>query len=223
MAPGHLPFMRRLRVLVSVGPTREYLDPVRYFTNASSGSMGRAVAEAFYRNRCRISVVSGPTHLSDFPPVRLFSVQSAVQMSRRVRTLLPAADVFVSTAAVSDYRFARPRKTKMKKSAKRIRLQLIRNPDILADAGRWKKISKRKRPLLVGFALETGNVSFEAAKKLRMKNLDLVIGNRPDSLSSRSIRPYWLEKGKRGRWLSSQSKQNLAAAIAAWALKQHGR
>jgi phosphopantothenoylcysteine decarboxylase/phosphopantothenate--cysteine ligase len=93
---------------------------------------------------------------------------------------------------------------------------LLKNPDILKEAGLWKKKKRSNKPILVGFALETTRLQTAAARKLKEKNLDLIIGNSPASFSNSLIKPYWLERGEKGRSLPRMSKKNLSSRIANW-------
>lgn len=204
------------RILVTAGPTREFLDPVRFLSNPSSGEMGIRVAEALRARGADVTLVLGPTWLS--PPARVTTVTvvTAEQMQAAIRKRLRTADALVATAAVSDWRFERPRRTKTKKgSSRRERVTLVRTPDILAEAGRFKS---RQRPALrlIGFALETGRLEAHARRKLREKNLDLIVGNAPSSFSSSRIRPLWIERQGTPRRLGSLTKAVLATRIAGW-------
>ncbi len=161
-----------VRFLVTAGPTREYLDPVRFISNPSSGRMGYAVAEAALRAGGRVTLVSGPVALVPPAGVRLIEVETAEEMRRAVRDEAAGADVVVMAAAVADYRPARRSRRKLKKGPSSLSVRMVRTPDILAELGR-----RRGKALLVGFAAETGDPAREAARKLAQKGLDLVIGN----------------------------------------------
>jgi phosphopantothenoylcysteine decarboxylase / phosphopantothenate---cysteine ligase len=165
-----------LRVLVTAGPTREALDPVRYLTNRSSGKMGYAVAAAAVRAGGDVVLVSGPV---DIPPpagVRVVRVETAAEMRAAVHAELPGTAVFVSAAAVADYRPARPAPQKMKKHAGEMSLELVRNPDILAEVA-----AATPRPFVVGFAAETEHVEANARLKLEGKSLDMIAANKVGS------------------------------------------
>jgi phosphopantothenoylcysteine decarboxylase/phosphopantothenate--cysteine ligase len=204
-----------LRILITAGPTREYLDPVRFLTNASSGKMGVALATQLSR-RHRVTVIAGPITTPVPANVKYIPVQSAVQMWRKVRPLLSKSDIFIATAAVSDYRFKEQLPRKMKKGTREITLQLTANPDLLRNAGDLKKQGRLRNIKLVGFCLETSSVEKAALKKLRAKNLDLIVGNKPASFGTDKIKPYWLESGIKGKWLPEISKQKLSAHIQHW-------
>jgi phosphopantothenoylcysteine decarboxylase/phosphopantothenate--cysteine ligase len=165
---------RGRRILVTAGPTREPLDPVRFLSNPSSGRMGFAVARAAEHRGAAVTLVSGPSDLSDPVNVATVRVTTAAEMAEAVWRLAAAADIVVKTAAVSDYRPAVVAPQKIKKGAADATLALVRNPDILKELGR------RKNPgqILVGFAAETENVDQYAAVKLKEKHLDLIVANR---------------------------------------------
>ncbi len=167
------PDLKGETVLVTAGPTREELDPVRYLSNYSSGRMGYAVARAARARGARVILVSGPTALAPPAGVELLKVASARDMQQAVLDRYREATVVIKAAAVADYRPATRAEGKVKKgNSDSLTLELIRNPDILAELG----VLKGDR-LLVGFAAETGDLLGNAEKKLREKNLDLIVAN----------------------------------------------
>jgi phosphopantothenoylcysteine decarboxylase/phosphopantothenate--cysteine ligase len=158
-------------VLITAGPTREKIDPVRYLTNRSSGRMGYALAEAALRRGARVLLVSGPTSLTPPGAAEITRVESAEEMREAVLEFLPTASIVIKTAAVSDYRpkVAAPQKLKRKGP---VMLELEATPDIL------KEISLRKESqIVVGFAAETENVLENARQKLAAKRLDAIVVN----------------------------------------------
>jgi phosphopantothenoylcysteine decarboxylase / phosphopantothenate---cysteine ligase len=159
-------------VLITAGPTREPLDPVRYLSNRSSGRMGFALAEEALARGARVVLVAGPTALE--PPARaeLFRVETADQMRQAVLDHLAAANIIIKAAAVADFRPVWRASTKLKKAASPAALNLEPTPDILAELGRIKGDR-----ILVGFAAETENLREEALRKLRAKNCDLLVAN----------------------------------------------
>jgi phosphopantothenoylcysteine decarboxylase / phosphopantothenate---cysteine ligase len=159
-------------VLVTAGPTREPLDPVRFLSNRSSGKMGYAIAEAAAARGAHVILVSGPTALSAPPGVDLIHVETAEEMYRAVLAKLEPAGVVVKAAAVADYRPKRTADRKIKKEHAASEIALEPTPDILAELGRRK--GKR---ILVGFAAETDDLLANAKTKLQRKNLDLVVAN----------------------------------------------
>ncbi|MDT8421076.1 MAG: bifunctional phosphopantothenoylcysteine decarboxylase/phosphopantothenate--cysteine ligase CoaBC [Desulfuromonadales bacterium] len=161
------------RLLVTAGPTREEIDPVRYLSNYSSGKMGYAIAAVAARRGAQVTLISGPCSLSVPSGVERVSVKSALEMHTAVMEAAGSADVVVKAAAVADYRPVDRSSQKVKKgSGEELTLTLTRNPDILADLGRDKG-----GRLLVGFAAETEDLLKHAGEKLRNKNLDLIVAN----------------------------------------------
>lgn len=160
------------QVLVTAGPTREYIDPVRYLSNRSSGKMGYAVAAAAARRGAKVVLVTGPTALETPEGMERVDVQSAAQMLIAVRAHFPRCTLAVFAAAVADYRVAEPLDSKIKRTAEALTLRLEPNSDILASAAREKGDR-----LVVGFAAETENVAENARKKLAQKNADVIVAN----------------------------------------------
>jgi phosphopantothenoylcysteine decarboxylase/phosphopantothenate--cysteine ligase len=160
------------RVLITAGPTREALDPVRYITNHSSGKMGYALAQAAVDAGAKTTLVSGPVNLSTPEHVQLIKVESARDMLERCMALLDDCDIFVACAAVADYRPAEIEQQKIKKSTEQINLKLVRNPDIVATVA-----AADKRPFTVGFAAETNDVITYARDKMERKGLDMIVAN----------------------------------------------
>ena len=160
-------------VLVSAGPTREFIDPVRYLSNRSSGRMGYAVARAAEEAGAAVILVSGPVSLAAPARVKVIEVVSAEQMHDEVLAAAPASDIFVSAAAVADYRTGNAAGQKMKKKDADLLLRLEKTPDILAEVAVLDS-----PPFTVGFAAETENLHDNAKKKLKSKNLDMIAANR---------------------------------------------
>jgi phosphopantothenoylcysteine decarboxylase/phosphopantothenate--cysteine ligase len=161
------------RVLITAGPTRERIDPVRFISNRSSGKMGFAVAQAARNAGAEVVLVSGPVSLATPPGVRRVDCESAVDMLNAVTREVGKADVFISTAAVADYKPARPADQKIKKASDRMDLEMERTTDILATVA-----GSPDRPgLVVGFAAETEAVEQNARGKLLKKNLDMIAAN----------------------------------------------
>jgi phosphopantothenoylcysteine decarboxylase/phosphopantothenate--cysteine ligase len=160
------------KVLVTAGPTREEIDPVRFISNYSSGKMGYAIARAARRRGAEVTLVSGPTSLDEPYGVAVKQVVSACGMREAVLAKAPGSSIIIKAAAVADYRPALRADAKIKKTARPMALELIRNPDILEELGKEKGAR-----LLVGFAAETGDLLQNAGKKLAGKNLDMVVAN----------------------------------------------
>jgi phosphopantothenoylcysteine decarboxylase/phosphopantothenate--cysteine ligase len=175
-ATGHHPKgvtdLSGLRVLVTAGPTREPLDPVRFLTNRSTGTMGYALAEAAARRGAQVTLVSGPTGLAAPPGVERIDVTTAEEMRAAVMAR-QAADLVIMAAAVADYAPAETSPSKLKTGAGEMTLRLRRTPDILAALGQ----AKRPGQTLVGFAMETDDAHENARRKLADKNLDWIVLN----------------------------------------------
>ncbi len=167
------------RVVITAGPTREAIDPVRYISNHSSGKMGYALATAAVDAGAVTTLVSGPVGLPLPEHVRLCRVESAREMLDQCLALAPECDIFIACAAVADYRPAQAEGHKLKKGPERISLELVRNPDIVATVA-----GLPDRPFTVGFAAETRDVAAYARDKLRRKKLDMIVAN---DVSDRSI------------------------------------
>lgn len=176
-------FWRGKTVVVTAGPTREPLDPVRYVTNASSGRMGYALAAAARRKGARVVLVSGPTALKAPRGARFVPVTTAKEMLAATLRACRGAEALIGAAAVADWAPAAPAKHKLKKgSAQSLTLRLKRNPDILMTAARRRKNGK---PRIVGFALETRDLAANARKKLKEKDLEMIVAN-PHTVLDRS-------------------------------------
>jgi phosphopantothenoylcysteine decarboxylase/phosphopantothenate--cysteine ligase len=160
------------RVLVTAGPTRECLDPVRFVSNRSSGKMGYSIAQAFRAAGAEVVLVSGPVSLPVPAGVRCVCVESAAQMLAAVQKELPATQLLIATAAVADYRPVEVAERKIKKKAETLTLEMTRTTDILASVA-----ALARRPFIVGFAAETDSVEQHAREKLLRKNLDMICAN----------------------------------------------
>lgn len=159
-------------VVITAGPTRERIDPVRFISNFSSGKMGFALASAAVDAGARVTLISGPVALETPARVKRINVESAREMHAASMHAIRDADIFVAAAAVADYRPADTAEKKVKKHAETISLELVRNPDILADVS-----ALEDRPLCVGFAAESHDLEDYARAKLRAKLLDMIVAN----------------------------------------------
>ena len=198
------------RVVVSAGPTYEDLDPVRFLGNRSSGKMGFAIAAAANAAGAQVELIAGPVHLATPPGCRRINVRSALQMREAVLAAAAGADIYIGAAAVADYRLASTAEHKIKKSGESIALQLVRNPDIIAELG----AGARPR-LLVGFAAETCDVISYAQAKLVAKGLDLIVANRvgPDAAFDREDNALTVISADSVIELGSGSKRRLASRL----------
>ena len=171
-----------MHVLVTAGPTREYLDDVRFFSNPSTGAMGFACAAAAAAAGHKVTLVTGPSTLPDPRTVNVVRVVTALEMRAAAMKAFAAADAVIATAAVTDYRPARRVKGKIKKGPARMAVPLVRTPDILAEMGR-----RKGNRTLIGFALETKDEIANALGKLAAKRLDHVVLDSPAAFGADRI------------------------------------
>lgn len=202
---------RGKRVLVTSGPTREFLDPVRFLTNASSGRLGFAIAAEARRRGAAVTVVTGPVSLPPPPGVRVVRVTTALEMLEAALPAARGAHAVVAAAAVGDWRCKAVSRSKIKRGRGPLRLTLVPNPDIIKEISRRARRAPRP-PALVGFALETGRAEARARGKLAAKDLDLVVANGPETLSSGRVRAAFVGRG-RVRRLPALTKRGLARAL----------
>ena len=167
-----------MRILITAGGTREYIDPVRFISNASSGKMGYALARAALKAGHKVTLIAAPT--SQKPPIaaKLVNVETAAQMFEAVKKHFALCDCLIMAAAVTDYTPAHPAGAKIKKSGQSITIKLKPTTDILKWAGRHKRQSQ----IIIGFALEDKAVRIRAEKKLKDKNLDMIVANTPAAI-----------------------------------------
>jgi phosphopantothenoylcysteine decarboxylase/phosphopantothenate--cysteine ligase len=160
------------RVLVTAGPTEEPLDPVRFITNRSSGKMGYALARAAHQRGAKVTLISGPTKIPPPPADQIIYVRTALEMYRAVMEHYEKATVILKAAAVADYRPKAEAREKIKKDKGLSGIELTRNPDIIAAIG-----TKKRKSILVGFAMETQDLLANARQKLLKKNMDMIVAN----------------------------------------------
>jgi len=194
--------------LITAGPTREYLDPVRYISNASSGKMGYVLAEVAQRRGAEVILISGPTDIKPPEGVNTIFVESALDMEKEVAKYVPRSDVVIASAAVSDYRPERREKEKIKTNLQRKSINLIRNPDILGQLGKQKNAK-----CLVGFALETRDLEKNAREKMKMKNLDMIIANTPGAMSRNEATVKIFTKSGKTIFLREMKKEKIADRV----------
>ncbi len=201
------------RVLMTVGPTREAIDPVRFLGNRSSGKMGYALAEALRACGAQVMLVAGPTSVSAPVGIERVEVESALEMETAVMARIADTDLFIATAAVADYRPAFAADSKLKKSAEEMTLKLVRNPDILARVA-----ALPRPPFTVGFAAETDDPEGYARGKLEAKRLSMIAANRVGrghggfESDENALLCLWPGGGRRE--LPMMSKLALATALA---------
>ncbi|MBL0225201.1 MAG: bifunctional phosphopantothenoylcysteine decarboxylase/phosphopantothenate--cysteine ligase CoaBC [Geobacteraceae bacterium] len=204
--------LRGQTIMITAGPTREELDPVRFISNHSSGRMGYALAKNAQRRGARVVLISGPVNLPAPFGVELVGVESAKEMQAEVMARIGGCTAVIKAAAVADYRPRVRSGEKIKKKDAELSLELVKTPDILAELGRLEK-----RPLLVGFAAETGNLNEFAARKLKEKNVDFIVANdisQPDAgFNVETNRARLLFRDGRCLEYPLMSKDALAAVI----------
>lgn len=203
---------RSYHILVTLGPTWEFIDPIRFITNRATGTFGYSIAKEGLRRGHRVTCIAGPTAFRPLRGSRWISVVTAEEMRRKVLSVFPKSDILIMNAAVSDYRLARPFSSKLKRTRGHLTLSLIPNKDILKDIGRM-----RKKQFLVGFALETEALLPRALSKLKQKKLDLIIANQAGGTTrpfgDRKITTYFIWKGGRRKVFRNFSKERLAGKI----------
>ena len=203
-----------LRFLITAGPTREFIDPVRFISNRSSGKMGYALAEAALAVSPNVVLVSGPTALTPPTGVKFVSVTTAQEMAEAVFARFVRSDVVIMAAAVCDFRPKASAKSKIKKQSFGGKLELVPTTDILTE------LSKRRRTqLLVGFAAETDDVEQNATEKLKRKRLNLIVANAVVAFEAETNRVTLIDATGRKEPLPEMSKRDVAVAIIERVLK----
>ena len=175
-----------MRFLITAGGTREYIDPVRFISNASSGRMGYALAAAALKAGHEVTLISAPTALKPPAGATLVAVESAAEMFAAVKEHFARCDCLIMAAAVADFTPARPSKTKIKKEGGlKPTLQLKPTPDILRWAGRQRRVcTAHHSKIIVGFALEDRDLHANAERKMRDKHLDMIVANTPAAINA---------------------------------------
>jgi len=195
------------RILITSGPTRQYLDPVRYLTNASSGRMGAALSEACLQAGHDVTIVSGPVEVSYPEQARVVRVVSTEEMLVAACTEFALCDGMIGVAAPCDYRPVTVAEQKLHKTGAGLTLELIETPDVVATLG----AAKRADQWVVGFALETEDHRFRAIRKLEQKSCDLIVLNSPSAMNSTHTQIEILNRA--GRVILSVSGTKLEVAI----------
>ena len=204
-----------MRLLITAGPTREYLDPVRYLSNASSGRMGVCLAAAAGTLGHHVTLILGPAAV-DLPEVdELVRVTSAAEMLRAVAARFDTCDVFVAAAAVADYRPAARAEHKIKKGRRKVTLELEPTADILAEMSR-----RRRNQILVGFCLESEDLEARARAKLAAKGLDLVVANSPEAVAADRQDALIIGRDGARERLTGVTKEELAERVLAAAVSR---
>ena len=200
-----------MHVLITAGPTREYIDDVRFLSNASSGRMGYALAGSAARRNWRVTLVSGPVALAAPAGVEVHHVTSAREMLDACLQLLPQVDGVIAVAAVSDFRPATRHEGKLHRGPGPIQLELLPNPDILAEIGQ-----RKSRQWTVGFAVESSDLLAGAQAKLVAKHCDSVIVNSPESMESSDTAIQLVNRTGTLAFEFRGSKEDAAERIMDW-------
>ncbi len=200
-----------MRVLVTAGPTREYLDDVRYLSNASSGKMGYAIVQAGLELGWEVELVSGPVELSPPKGARLHSVVTTQQMRDAAVELFPHCDGVIAAAAVCDYKPKERIPGKLSKSGGAITLEMIETDDVLAELGKAKE-----HRWVVGFALEARNPRENALQKLRRKNCDWIVLNDPRAIASATNEVEFIGRDEKTVAHWSGEKLAVARELVSW-------
>ncbi len=198
-----------MRILITAGGTREYIDPVRFISNASSGRMGYALARAALKARHKVTLITAPTTQNPPSDVKLIKVETTAEMFETVKKHFEKCDCLIMAAAVADYTPARPAKTKIKKSAKPLTIKLKPTTDIL----KWAGVHKRKNQIVVGFALEDKAVRSSAEKKLNEKKLDIIIANTSPAIGAEKSTVQIKIAGREWLKFPQESKTTIAKRI----------
>ena len=197
------------KILITSGRTKENIDPIRYLSNNSSGKMGYSLAQAAVDLGAEVTLISGPTDLKVPNGLENFiSVESALEMYEKVDEYFKNIDIFIACAAVADYRPKEYKKEKIKKSDSDLVIELVRNPDILLEMSK-----KKEKQLLIGFAAETNDIKENALKKLKKKNLDIIVANNASVMGSDENVIEIIKKDRTSVEISQKSKMELAYDI----------
>jgi phosphopantothenoylcysteine decarboxylase/phosphopantothenate--cysteine ligase len=205
------------KVLVSAGPTREHIDPIRFVSNPSSGRMGYAIAKTAKRRGAEVVLISGPSNLHEPAGVTFVKVPPAEEMHEACIRYYPQSTLVVMAAAIADYRPTRSSPTKVKKEARSLTVEMERTRDVLKYMG-----DNKKDHLLVGFALETEDMEANARKKLKEKNLDLVVANSPWGLDKELNEVTMIDREMKTTVLPPMQKDEVADRILDAVLRLKG-
>jgi len=205
-----------MRILITAGGTREYIDSVRFISNASSGRMGYALARAAVGAGHKVTLVTAPTALRPPNTAKVIKVETAAQMFDAVKRHFGRCDCLIMAAAVADYTPAHPAKTKIKKTSKSLTIRLKPTTDILKWAGRQKKKKGKtkkaegKGQIVVGFALEDKDLRQNAERKLKEKNLDMIVANTPSAICADESAVHIKRSGR--PWVAFASSRKAVTA-----------
>ncbi len=200
---------KNMQILITAGGTREYIDPVRFISNASSGQMGYALAHAALKDGHKVTLITAPTSLPFPNGAKIIEVETAAEMFDSVKKHFDKCNCLIMSAAVADYTPVQPSKTKIKKSSKSLTIKLKPTVDILKWAGKHKK----KNQIIVGFALEEKELRAKAEKKLIDKNLDMIIANTPDAIGGKKSSVQIKTRHSGWKKIQNTSKTTIARMI----------
>lgn len=197
---------RKLQFLITAGGTREYIDPVRFISNASTGTMGYELARSALLAGHKVTLITASTNLNTPKGAGAVKVESARDMFEAVKDKFGKCDCLIMTAAVSDYTPLKPARHKMKKSTGAITLKLKPTQDIL----KWAGTHKKQNQVVVGFALEDRDIKKGAERKMREKNLDMIIANTPAAIGSQRCEVWIKKAGREWRRFAEAPKKHVA-------------
>ncbi len=201
-----------MKILITAGPTREYLDPVRFISNPSTGKMGYLISEEAIKRGHKVILISGPTYLKPPDGIKVVKITSTEEMKEAVLKYFPEYDVLIMAAAVSDWKPEKKYRGKLKRK-KEWNLKLIPNPDILKEVSKIKK----ENQIVIGFALETENIEKNALKKLKEKKLDLIIGNTTEFFGEgKPSKVIFISKDGKVKKYKRIKKEKVAEKIVNW-------
>jgi phosphopantothenoylcysteine decarboxylase / phosphopantothenate---cysteine ligase len=200
---------RKLQFLITAGGTREYIDPVRFISNASSGKMGYELARSALLAGNNVILITAPVNLNPPKGADLVEIKSARDMFEAVKDKFGGCDCLIMTAAVSDYTPVKSARHKMKKSPGEITLKLKPTQDIL----KWAGTHKKQNQVVVGFALEDRDIKSSAERKMREKNLDMIIANTPAAIGSERCEVWVKKTGGKWHGIPEMSKKQAAGRL----------
>ena len=198
-----------MHLLITAGGTREYIDPIRFITNASSGRMGYALARAAVKAGHKVTLITTPVDQQPPKEAKIVKVETTAQMFKAVRQHFSRCDCLIMAAAVADYTPFKQAKSKIKKTNKSLTIKLKPTVDIL----KWAGTHKKKHQIVVGFALEDKAVRTRAEKKLKEKNLDMIVANRPNAIGSSESTVYIKTTSSSWTKIENISKTTIARRI----------
>ena len=198
------------RILITSGPTRQYLDPVRYLTNASSGRMGAALATAAIQAGHQVTIVSGPVDVPYPAEAEVIRVVSTEEMLQACLSVFPTCEGLIAVAAPCDYRPAAVASSKIRKTGKPLQLELVETPDVVAELAAVKK-----NQWIVGFALETEDQRIRAMQKLERKSCNLIVLNGPQAIQANNTEVEILDRQGTSLGYFAGSKNDVAKQIVA--------